>query len=74
MLVWFRLKQAADKLNWYFETELPELDTESDGTRLSWATHLRQHGVVLYAHSHHHQCAWTVPHTVPHTVPKWFIR
>ena len=51
MLVWFRLKQAADKLNWYFETELPELDTESDVTRLSWVTHLRQHGVVSCTHT-----------------------
>ena len=35
------LYQAADGLQWYFEAEPPELDTESDGTCLSWATHLR---------------------------------
>uniref|UniRef100_M4BT09 Uncharacterized protein n=1 Tax=Hyaloperonospora arabidopsidis (strain Emoy2) TaxID=559515 RepID=M4BT09_HYAAE len=51
------LKPAADGLHWYFETELPELDTESDGTRSSWTTHLRQHGVVFYEHSRHHRYA-----------------
>ena len=59
-----------------FETEPPELDTESDGTRLSWATQLSQHVVVFYAHPRHHQYAWTVRSLmVPYvrkSIDRWF--
>ena len=60
-----QLRQGSDGLHWLFQDGLPELHTASDGDSQRWATHIRQHGVVFYAHPSHHHFAWGVPETVP---------